>query len=249
MQFRFWIPAIFISFSVFITHAQDNPRAFNVGMLIGVNVSSFTERIGEFGADKDYESFIRISPALGLHARYNLGKMFSLRTELLLNTRGGSYRVESGVISFGNDGKNYYSKNYRLNYFEIPLMGEIDLMANRSSQRLHIFLAAGVSYGVPVASTLRYNGYAPTGSSSGPLVDVEEEFEVVTIGHAANPVFNSLAELSFDFLNGNDTPLFVRIRYCGSLNDVYDQDEIDGYNFSTKMATWSLAFGFYFMKH
>ena len=80
-------------------------------------------------------------------------------------------------------------------------------------------------------------------------MDVDEKFEVVTIGHANNPVFNSLAELSFDFLSGDDTPLFVRIRYCGSLNEVYDQDEIDGYNFSTRMATWSLAFGFYFMKH
>ncbi len=249
MQFRLWITLTFISFSVSITHAQDNSRAFNVGMLIGVNASSFTERIGEFGADDDYESFIRISPSLGLHARYDLGKMFSLRTELLFNTRGGSYRVESGVISFGNDGKNYYTKNYRLNYFEVPLMGEIDLMANRSTEMLHIRLAAGVSYGLPVASTLRYNGYAPTGSSSGPLVDVEEEFELVSVGHANSPVFNSLAELSFDFLNGNDTPLFVRIRYCGSLNEVYDQDEIDGYNFSTRMSTWSLAFGFYFMKH
>jgi hypothetical protein len=249
MQFRLWVTLFFIFFSVSITHAQDNRRQFNVGMLIGANASSFTERIGEFGADNDYESFIRISPSLGLHARYQLRKMFSLRTELLLNTRGGSYRVESGVISFGNDGKNYYTKNYRLNYFEVPLMGEIDLMANRSSEKLHIRLAVGVSYGLPVASTLRFNGYAPTGSSSGPLVDVDEKFEVVSVGHANSPVFNSLAELSFDFLSGNDTPLFVRIRYCGSLNEVYDQDEIDGYNFSTIMSTWSLAFGFYFMKH
>jgi hypothetical protein len=229
--------------------AQENSRSFNIGLLMGANISTFSTRIGEFGADEDYDEHMRIGPTLGLHARYQLKKVFSIRTELLYNARGGAYRVESSVISIGGNGdKNYYNKNYRLNYFELPLMGEFDFMGNAPSTRLHIRLAVGASYGLPVSSTLRYNGYAPTGSTSGPLVDVKEKYDVVKVGHAKR-VLNSIAELSFDFVNGHDTPLFIRIRYNGSLNKVYDQDKIEGYNFDTKMTTWSLTFGVYLMKH
>jgi hypothetical protein len=252
MKFKI-LPALsFILLNSFFQNAsaQDDSRRFNIGLLAGANVSSFTERVGEFGTNKNYDEHIRISPALGLHARYQLTKIVSLRTELLFNSRGGAYRVESSVISIGGNGdKNYYNKNYRLNYFEIPFLAEIDFMGSAAPSRLHVRFAAGASYGLPVSSTLRYNGYAPTGSTSGPLVDVKESYDVVKIGHANSPILNSIAELSFDFVNGHDTPLFVRIRYNGSLKKVYNQDEIGGYNFNTKMTTWALTFGFYFMKH
>src|SRR5687768_6810195 len=98
--------------------AQKDIRSFNMGLLIGANVSTFSDRIGEFGANKDYDEHMRIGPTLGLQARYQVKKIFSIRTELLYNARGGAYRVESSVISIGGNGdKNYYNKNYRLNYF------------------------------------------------------------------------------------------------------------------------------------
>jgi len=129
------------------------------------------------------------------------------------------------------------------------LLAEIDMSPNVTTQRLHVKFGIGASVGIPVASTLRYNGYAPSGSKSGPLVNVEESYEVVSIGHATNPVYNAIAELSFDFVNGKDAPMFVRMRYNGSLTNVYDVNRINSYNFQTKMTTWSLTFGFYFLKN
>lgn len=220
-----------------------------MGLIIGGTVSSFSEGIGEFGTDKEYENFVRFGAVVGLHSRFQVTKLFALRGEVLFNGRGGSFRKEAGIITIGGDGgKKYHTKNYRLNYFDIPLMGEIDFMHNTTMEKLHVRLAIGASVGLPVASSLRYNGYAPTGSTAGPLVDVDEDYEVTKVGHATKPVYNAIAELSFDFLNGHDTPLFFRLRYTGAVNDVYDQDKIGDDNFRTKMTTWSLAFGFYFMK-
>ena len=231
----------------------DKLRAFNVGLLIGFNASSFDKRIGEFGdGEKNrFDEFIRMSPMLGIHGRYQISKMFALRTEILFNSRGGSYRTESGVISIGgNGGPNYYYKNYRLNYLEVPFLGEIDFRRNASKNRLHVRFAAGVSYGILIASSLRYNGYAPRGSSTGPLVDVEEKFDVVDVDMAKESILNSVLELSFDFVNGkNDVPLFVKLRYTGSIDEVYDRDKPSSYNFRTKVNTWSLIFGVRFMKN
>lgn len=241
-------------FSTLSAQSNDasNPKFFNIGAMLGVNASSFTERIDQFGdAQRDrYDPFVRFGPTLGLHSRFQVSKLLALRMEALFNGRGGSYRAESSVVSIGGNGdKNYINKNYRLNYFDIPVLAEIDFMANRSIQRLHVRMAAGASYGFNVASTLRYNGYAPTGSSTGPLVDVEEEFDVVDIQHASKTTLNGIVELSFDFLSGDDTPLFVKVRYTRSMNGVYDHEKTRFYNFETDINTWSVMFGFCFMKN
>lgn len=252
MQLRLPLIFLFIFFVGHFSIAQsvDKAKIFNLGLMFGGNISSFGSRVGEFGRGNEYDNFVRIGPVIGVHTRYQITKRLSLRGEVLFNARGGSYRKEASVISIGGDGsKNYHTKNYRLNYAEIPLLAEIDFMPHTTTERLHVKLAAGASVGVPTASTLRYNGYAPTGSTSGPLVDVEENFEVMHVGHAASPLYNAIGELSFDFLSGKDTPLFVRIRYSGSLNNAYDQDKINNYSFRTKMTTWSLTFGFYFRKN
>ena len=60
---------------------------------------------------------------------------------------------------------------------------------------------------------MRYNGYAPTGSTTGPLVDVKGKFDDVDVKYAKKAVMNAIAELSFDFVSGDKTPMFVKLRY------------------------------------
>ncbi len=231
--------------------SQENEKPFNFGVVTGINFSYFNTRIGEFGADDDYESFVRISPVIGAEFRYQLDKLFAVRSALLFNLRGGSYRTESGIAHIGGNGddKSYYMKNYRLNYIEIPALGELRILnLQHWSHPFDVKLVGGFSVGVPVASSLRYNGFAPTGTTAGPLEEVEEEYHTVQIGHANSPIVNAIGELSFDFVNGHDTKLFIRIGVSSTMTKVYNRDQIDDENFFTGMTTWSITAGRYFFK-
>lgn len=253
--FRVSLTCVILITLTFKSYAQDvssSGKPFNIGLMLGFNASRFTERIGEFGDgnSNEYDEFLRFGAAFGLTAKQALSKGFNLRAEFLLNARGGSYRSDNtGVSTISTDGsKSYYYKNYRVNYLEVPLLADFDLSPQANPYKLHVHLAFGLSYGINVSSSLRYNGFSPTGTNMGPVQEVKEDYEVVPFDYARGGITNGIVELSFDFRNNHDTPLFVRTRYTGSLSEVYEVDSLNGDNMKTKMTTWTLSFGVYFLK-
>lgn len=239
------------SISVVCAQEEDELRKrFQAGLVTGINLSSFNSRIGEFGSRQrnDYENFIRISPVIGFTSRYHFTKIFSLKGQLLFNSGGGSYRTDqTGVVNLSGSGnKAYFYKNYRLNYLEIPVLAEFDFMPNQSIHELHVKFAGGFSYGLLLASSLRYNGFAPTGSTTGILTNVKEDYQVTDFNYGKSSILNYVFDLTFDFENGKGLPLFVTLRYQLSADNVYNVDVLNGDNMATKMSTYSLQFGLNF---
>ena len=236
--------------SASILYAQNTPRtmsrSFNFGVMAGLNVSSFTGKVkmSSFGSG---ESTLRFSPMLGLTGRYQISNLFAIRTELFFSARGGATKHHIGSTSIGGSGDRTYHSNYRLNYIEIPLLGEFDFMSKKPADRLHVRLAIGASYGLNVASTVRYNDFTLTGN---PQVYVEEEYEVADVDGAKKGILNAVAELSFEFVSVRlDTPLFVKMRYTGTLDEVYKEDVVTTIYSEPRMNTYSVIFGFHFLKN
>lgn len=188
---------------------------------------------------------------VGFHNRFNFSKAFSLSAELIFKSRGGSYRTDqTGVTTIGGNGdKAYYYRNYRLNYLEIPVVAELDLMPDVDDDRLHVRLGGGFSYGFLLASSLRYNGFVPTGGTAGPLAYVNEEYYTTDFNYGKSTMLNYVFDLTFDFVNRKELPLYLKVRYSGTTASVYSVDQVNGYNYNTKMSTISLLFGFYFNEH
>jgi hypothetical protein len=117
----------------------------------------------------------------------------------------------------------------------------------KDATKTHFRFAAGVSYGMLLGSSIRFNGYQPTGTR-GPLVDVTEEYETAKFDYGKSGVLSGVTELSINFLAGkSETPFFIRARHAFTFDSVYENNSSYPYNLSTKMSTWTFAFGIYFM--
>jgi len=224
---------------------------FKAGLVTGINISSFTQAIGEFGyRQKDsYSSYPRIGTLLGMHCRYQISDLIALKTELIFNGRGGAYRTENNdVITFGNNGndKSYYLKNYRLNYLEIPFLIEFGSLKLDKAKQAELRFGGGLSYGLLTSSSLRYNGFSPVGSSSEAFVPVKEDYTVTSFNHGKKSISNYLFDLTCNYIHNNKIPLFARIRYMASFEPVYNKDVLYRDNMKTHMNTWSIALGVYF---
>lgn len=146
---------ILFAISFLNTHGQidkkSSTKKYQAGLIAGANASHFSSRVGEFSVltNTSYSDYVRIAPMVGFHNRFNFSKAFSLSAELIFKSRGGSYRTDqTGVTTIGGNGdKAYYYRNYRLNYLEIPVVAELDLMPDVDDDRLHVRLGGGFSYG------------------------------------------------------------------------------------------------------
>jgi hypothetical protein len=225
-------------------NAQEQGLAF--GVKAGLNVSSFSGRIGNFnGASNTWEAHQRYAPEIGLLARYRLHPVFALQAEVLYSLKGGAYRQKSSaVLTQTNQGFEdaYLYKNYRVNYLELPLTAQLDvsrlLNPNADPQRLHVVLEAGAAPALATGSTLRENDYS-IGSGVG-LVNANENWTVTAIPHARPFQLMPLAGV----LLGVDSGPFISVRYSQALSNVYTISKLDGYwNMNTGMHTVTVSLG------
>jgi hypothetical protein len=236
--------------------SAQNPGKINMSMQVGINTSFFGNRIGPYGYGEasSYSNFVRFSPKIGLGVAYDINKFLSIQSELNYSAQGGSYRQENDDIFYmGGDGSEqaYFYKNYRVNYVEIPLLLTINVsnLFNKEfpEDKLSVSVSSGAAISFNTASTLRYNGFEESGSSSGPLVDVDEKYDVIEVGYGKNNL-SYIFNLGLNFLLRNRIPAFVNFRYQQTLFDVYSVEQLDSYNMKTKMGTACLSFGVMFKK-
>lgn len=234
-----------------VSFAQENESKFDIGFHFGVNASFFNDRIGEFGDNDniDYDNFVRFSSVFGLKAKFKLSNIISIKPEINYHLRGGSYRRENNsVISFGSSGSEdvYYNKNYRLYYAESPLLVSFNLakLFNKEvrAHKVQVHFNSGIAPAVNTHSSLRYNSFR-TVSNGTPLADVDEEYQIEEFSHAEKFIWSYIAEISFDFQNGQQQNMFVNVRLSQTISDVFQIQELNGYNMQTKMTTFVLGFG------
>lgn len=233
---------------------QQKNKWFQLGVQLGIDGSLFDDRIGEYGdnAFEDYKNYVRISGMLGIKGKIILTKIVAIHPEINFSLRGGSYRLENNsVVYIGGSGdeKAYYYKNYRLNYIETPILMSFNIsrLFNKeiADNKLQIHLNSGLAPAFNTGSSLRYNGFRAI-SNGTPLADVKETYEVEKFGYAENFVMSYIAEFSIEFQNGHSQNMFVNLRLSQTKNDVYNIEELDGYNMQTKMTTIYLVYGLMF---
>jgi hypothetical protein len=211
-------------------------RKIIVGPYLNMNMSKFNSNVGEFGTNSSYKSQFRGSFSGGLQAKIKMVNSLWLTTGLAMSSRGGSYKAPaSGVVSIGGNGadKAYLFKNYRLSYIEIPLI--VSLKSKNSGFNV----GAGLSYGLLMSSSLRFNEYSGTSPS------VDESWQVEEFDHAQSAVSNFVFEFGAGYKIKGESLGFWQIRFNQSLSDVY-KDELDnGKSLKTRMMTLSIIMGVY----
>lgn len=225
----------------------------DVSIQVGMNTSSFTNRIGPYGDGEpdSYKEFVRYSPKIGLGVLYKLNRLYSVQTELNFSAQGGSYRMKSEDIVdlLDETNKAYFYKNYRVNYFEVPLLFTVNLSnlihKDYPEGKINAVFSAGTAFSINTASSLRYNGFEASGSGNV-FESVEEEYDVEEIGHAQNNV-SYVFNFGVNFFM-KKLPAFVNLRYQRTMLNVYDVQELDGYNMQTKMGTFTVSFGLMFKR-
>lgn len=232
--------------------AQTNNRV-STAIQFGLNASYFDDRIGEFGDGNraDYHNSVRTGTLFGFGLSFPLTEIVAVQTEINFSSRGGSFYSEnSSVIAIGGNGdEGNLVKNYRLKYLELPLLLSVNLgylfNDKMPSGKSHATFAAGIVPAFNTNSSIRYNVFKETGNTTGPLVDVDEDYVVKEIGNAKSPIVSGVINIGINFLIKNETPAFVNFRFSKTLGNVYSVDQLGGYNMATKMGTVTATFGLY----
>ena len=233
----------------FLVQAQDSSKKLKVSLQFGMNISSFSKRIGPYGDGESdfYREFQRFSPKAGIGLHYSISQVYSIHTELNYATQGGSYRMKADDIVDIYDDSNhaYFYKNYQVDYFEIPLIFTVNLESllhkDYDPKKAFATVSTGLAYSVNTISRLRENGFEEKGNSSGPYTSVREEYEVQEIGYGQNNI-SYLFDFGINFYI-KDVPSFVILRYQRTMRDVYRIDELNSDNMKTKMGTFLVSFG------
>lgn len=114
-----------------------------------------------------------------------------------------------------------------------------------STNRLEFHFSSGLAPALNIVSALRFNEFT-TSSTSGPMAEVDDNFEVVAFDLANRFIISAVFDVSMDFGMSETKSSYVNLRYAASLSDVYDVKERAGYNMETTMTTLSLGVGHFF---
>lgn len=227
---------LFFTFFSINVEAQEKAK---VAFHFSLGGSTFNSKVGQYGNNYSYTSQYRATFGAGVNVKLRIHNTLWLNTGGLIHPRGGSYKAPAGgVVLIGSSGadKAYLHKNYRLTYFEIPV-----IFALRSEKSGFNF-GAGFSYGITMGSSLRYNEYSSVNSS--PVV--EEEWNVESFSHAKPGVGNFIVGFGSDYRAKGEPFGFWEFRLTQSLSDVY-KDELDNnYTLKSKMTSLSFLIGIYF---
>lgn len=230
-----------VSHCVFGQEVTPTEKKLSVGIYTGLTLCLFNQDIG-WGNIPDFKRTPRTGFNLGVRLRYPLNKSIYLRLDPMMTGRGGAYRtVAEDVVVISNDPsytKEYYYKNYRLTYLELPVMVDFDLSGQKK-----LFLGFGPSVAVLTGSSFRSNEFVPKGRvNSQGQVELKNTYSTEDLDAGKSSISNFIVEFSADLNSAVKYPMFLSLRYTGSLQEVFDDAKTGGEN--TKMTTWSFNMGF-----
>lgn len=245
-----------LSLLMMSSKAQDNKneRSFWFGFQTGMNTSFFNTPITEYGdPDSEFNSFVRISMLFGLKSKLKFSSTTSMITELNVSSRGGSYRAENNSVIYmgsGNNEKAYHMRNFRLTYFELPILFDINLkqlFPKTDSEysvlpKHHYFsFSAGLAPAINIGSSMRFNSFTEGESISGPLVEINSHYDTEKFDFAESFILNSVLGLAYNIESKDTSIASFYLRWTQSLNNVYNVDSLNDYNMQTKMSTITLG--------
>ncbi len=248
------ISIILCSLSNISAQKIENEKSFWFGFQTGINTSFFNSQITEYSdINNDFDPFVRISALIGLKSKIQLSNKFALISELNVSSRGGSYRAENNSVFYlGSDSnkKSYYMRNFRLTYLEIPVLMNFNLnqlfpstnnLISMIPKSHSLSFSAGIAPSINIGSSFRYNSFTEGETISGPLVEMNSDYDTQDFDYAKSTLLNSIFGLTYNFPYEDNSIISIILRWTQSLNNVYDVDTLDDYNMQTKMSTITLG--------
>ncbi|NVK53112.1 MAG: outer membrane beta-barrel protein [Flavobacteriaceae bacterium] len=245
--------------TVFTVNAQNDTLSLKknkitFGVNAGVNASFFNTPVSELGneASLGYSSFFRLGANFGVRVFYHLNDYIKLESGFGYSGKGEEYRKRNpNVVIIGN-GKSenaYYKTRFRLDYFEIPLIANVNLKKLFKEANFNykpVYFKTGFSTAFNVNSDIRTNYYTPTSGSSGPIVDVEEDFNSIPFDYAKPFILNFIAGVEFVNNHTNEGDFVIGLLFNQTLQSVYNKDIVSNYNYNTTNTTFTFKIGFLF---
>lgn len=232
----------------FISLAQDN----RFGIRLGIGGINSSEKIGPWmdpgflmmtGNTKAFEQNGGISIRAGILAEIYLNDVLSFQPELLFTTAEVENKRPNNnvIVQLGQQVMLEEERaTYALRYIEVPMSLKYNFYRKWS-------ILAGMSPAFNVYSKIHMNYWQ---TDPGNTVDdvqwggntyssASEEVEKFAFDHATKIVINANAELNFNIGRRG----FLFLSYSASLNNIYNLDDINGYNMKTKFQTISFGIG------
>jgi hypothetical protein len=248
---------LIISFSIFAQEdvLEDKKSKLTFGVSIGANVSFFNTPVSELGNQNSlgYNSFFRLGVNFNGRVFYKLNDFVRLESGAAYSGKGEEYRKKNNNVIIINQGgveNGYYKTRFRIDYFEIPFITGVNLKKLFKKPNFNdkpIFVNFGVSAAFNMKSDIKSNYYSPTGSSSSPIVDVEEQFRTTQFDFAKPFVLNFIVGVDFTHYQMKDSDFIVGVLFSQTLGNVYESQNISSiHNYKTSNSTFTLRVGFNF---
>jgi hypothetical protein len=226
-------------------------KIIKIGVKAGVNFSAFTRDVAPFdphiqGYWDTFDNNSNTNGYAGVTLDYNIAERWSVGTELLYSAKGMMYNEENNdVIVYdkeGNEEQAYNLFKFDVDYVELPLTLNFNVLPSRSSVWLKVY--GGIARGAAVykKTNLTYpkvKGYRPPDDGGKEELKYVRTFNTTAIGGVkigGKPVFK---KSNFVF--------YGDVRGAYTLNPVFNRSKADsGGNLDTRMFTLSMGIGMQF---
>ncbi|CAL2087756.1 OMP_b-brl_2 domain-containing protein [Tenacibaculum sp. 190524A02b] len=236
---------------------EKNKNKISFGLSGGVNLGFLGSPIGELGNNKalDYNSYFRLGMNLNAKVYYRVNDYLRLQSGISYQGRGTEYRRKNNNVLIINTGGGsegaYHKTRYRLDYVDIPVVLGVNLrklFKDPDFDYKPIHFNVGFSAGFLTKSDIKSNYYASHGGSSGPFVEVNEDFREREFDHGKSFVPNMILGVSFVHYEQEDFQLTIDVNYQQSFGGVNKGAILteSEYNYDTNTSVLGISFGINF---
>lgn len=212
-------------------------RKFCLGFATSFQLAKI-DRFGTYqpwSTQGDWQETTRSTGAIGIMVGYTPLQWLRIQIESNFAGYGGAFKTPAGVsitgpgaVHTGPSGtssysntpqQGYYKDIYRMNFLEFPLLARGYLP---TSFFMRPYVELGMSYGLLLGSSLRYNSF------SGTVQNTTEDWETTDLKGLPNKYFvNYILGAGLDFRCSRKFSIGLQLRFNSSLTRVFKEEYYD----------------------